>query len=102
MSMDKQGQQRYSLGAGLHKLRLANDDSRGKSGGSRVVLAVKKRKRLIWLHLFAKNDKGNVTTAELKKLKSLADILLELSESDVEKLVERGELLEVQNVYYSR
>lgn len=68
MSMDKQGQQRYALGAGLYKLRLASNDG-----------------------------KGNVTTGELKKLKILADILLGLSEADIDNLVKRGELLEVQD-----
>jgi len=97
MSMDKQGQQRHALGAGLYKLRLASRDGKGKSGGARTILAVKQGKRLIWLHLFAKNDKGNVTTGELKKLKTLADILLGLSQVDIDKLVKRGELLEVQD-----
>ena len=97
MSMDKEGQQRYALGAGLYKLRLASSGGKGKSGGSRTILAVKQGERLIWLHLFAKNDKGNVTTGELKKLKTLADILLGLSQVDIDKLVKRGELLEVQD-----
>lgn len=97
MDLDTQGQQRHALGAGLYKLRLASVDGKGKSGGSRTILAVHQGKRLIWLHLFAKNDKGNVTTGELKKLKMLADILLGLSDSDIDKLVKSGELLEVQN-----
>lgn len=97
MDLDTQGQQRHALGAGLYKLRLASVDGKGKSGGSRTILAVQQGKRLIWLHLFAKNDKGNVTTGELKKLKMLADILLGLSDSDIDKLVKSGELLEVQN-----
>ncbi len=97
MVLDAQGQQRHALGAGLYKLRLASVEGKGKSGGSRTILAVQQRKRLIWLHLFAKNDKGNVTTGELSKLKILADILLGLSDSDIDKLVKSGELLEVEN-----
>ena len=87
--------QKYSLGAGLYKLRLATNEGQGKSGGSRTILAFKTDNRIIWLHLFAKNDKGNVTTNELKKLKSLADILLELSASDMARLIKLGELYEV-------
>jgi hypothetical protein len=52
--------------------------------------------RVIWLHLFAKNDKENVTTTELKKLKKLADILLGLSQSDINRLIKSGELYEVK------
>ena len=97
ISMDQHGQQRYALGAGLYKLRVASSKGKGKSGGSRTILALKHETRLIWLHLFAKNDKGNITTSELKKLKMLADILLGLPESDIDKLVKAGELLEVQD-----
>jgi hypothetical protein len=87
--------QRYSLGAGLYKLRLATNEGQGKSGGSRTILAFKTDSRVIWLHLFAKNDKGNVTTHELKKLKSLADILLSLSVDGIARLMKLGELYEV-------
>ena len=97
MGMDEHGQQRYALGAGLYKLRVASSGGKGKSGGARTILAVKKGQRLIWLHLFAKNDKGNVTTGELKKLKMLADILLGLSDVEIDKLVKSGELLEVKD-----
>ena len=97
ISMDQHGQQRYALGAGLYKLRVASSKGKGKSGGSRTLLAIKHEARLIWLHLFAKNDKGNITTSELKKLKMLADILLGLPELDIDKLVKAGELLEVQD-----
>lgn len=87
--------QRHSLGAGLYKLRLATNESRGKSSGSRTILAFKTNSRVIWLHVFAKNDKGNVTTNELKKLKSLADILLGLSVDGIARLIKIDELYEV-------
>ncbi len=95
LSLGKEGQQKYSLGAGLYKLRLATKEGRGKSGGSRSILAIKQDNRVIWLHLFSKNDKNNVATNELKKLKRLSDILLELSDNDIAKLIELGELCEV-------
>ena len=95
LSVGKEGQQKLSLGAGLYKLRLATKEGKGKSGGSRSILAFKKENRVIWLHLFSKNDKGNVTTNELKKLKSLSDILLSLPDDDITKLIKLGELCEV-------
>jgi hypothetical protein len=93
--LGKEGQQKYSLGAGLYKLRLATKEGRGKSGGSRSLLAFKKDFRVIWIHLFSKNDKVNVTTNELKKLKSLSDILLTLSDDEISRLIDLGELYEV-------
>lgn len=95
LSIGTEGQQKLSLGAGLYKLRLATKEGKGKSGGSRSILAFKKENRVIWLHLFSKNDKANVTTNELKKLKSLSDILLDLPDDDIEKLIKLGELCEV-------
>ncbi|KTD04773.1 type II toxin-antitoxin system RelE/ParE family toxin [Fluoribacter gormanii] len=93
LSRDEQLQ--YSLGAGLYKLRIATNEGRGKSGGGRSILAYKKDNGIYWLHLFSKNDKGNVTTSELKKLKQLADIMLGLNDEQINKLINLGELCEV-------
>lgn len=96
INLDAEGRQRYALGAGLYKLRLATNEGQGKSGGSRSILAFEKNCKIIWLHLFAKSDKGNITTSELKKLKSLADILLGLSANDLVQLIKAGEIDEVK------
>jgi len=95
LSMGKESQQKYSLGSNLYKLRLATKEGRGKSGGSRSILAFKKDSKIIWLHLFSKNEKGNVTINELKKLKELSNIVLELSDEQIYKLLNLGELYEV-------
>jgi hypothetical protein len=94
--MDLDGRQRHALGAGVYKLRLATNEGQGKSSGSRSILAFQMDHRVIWLHLFAKNDKENITTTELKKLKKLTDILLGLSQSDINRLIKSGELYEVK------
>lgn len=96
LSLDTVGQQRFSLGAGLYKLRLASKTGRGKSGGSRAILAYKKDDRLIWVHAFSKNDKGNISKKDLEKLKGLSDIFLNLSKSDLEILIECGDLIEIK------
>jgi|GEM_PF-4161202 len=80
--INREEQLKYSLGAGLYKLRIATKEGRGKSGGSRSILAFK-------------NDKGNVTTSELKKLKHLADIMFSLTDEQTNKLINLGELCEV-------
>jgi len=89
------GQQKFSLGAGLYKLRLASKEGRGKSAGSRSILAFKNDSRVMWLHLFSKSEKGNVSISELKKLKLLSNILLEIPDHEIAKLIELGELYEV-------
>lgn len=95
LSLDDKGRQKYALGAGLYKIRIASAEGRGKSAGSRSLLAFRRDDRMIWLHLFAKNDKANVTNAELGKLKKLAAILLGLDMSGINKLLALGELCEV-------
>ena len=95
LDMGKIGQQKFSLGAGLYKLRLAAKEGRGKSGGSRTILAFKNDERVIWLHLFSKNEKGNISVSELKKLKQLSGILLALPDDKLTKLLDLGELYEV-------
>src|SRR5260221_12441117 len=73
MKTDENGQQKYALGAGLYKLRLATNEGQGKSSVSRTIVAFKSNSRIICLHIFTKNDKENITTIERKKLKKLAD-----------------------------
>ena len=93
--LSRDEQLKFSLGSGLYKLRIATKEGRGKSGGSRSILAFKNDKGIYWLHLFSKNDKGNVTTSELKKLKHLADIMFSLTDEQTSKLINLGELCEV-------
>ncbi|WP_115091028.1 type II toxin-antitoxin system RelE/ParE family toxin [Legionella worsleiensis] len=80
--LSRNEQLKYSLGAGLYKLRIATKEGRGKSGGSRSILAFK-------------NDKGNVTTSELKKLKHLVDIIFALTDEQISKLINLREFCEV-------
>ena len=75
--MELDGRQRHALGASLYKLRLATNEGQGKSGGSRSILAFQMDHRVIWLHLFA-------------------NILLGLSQSDINRLIKSGELYEVK------
>jgi hypothetical protein len=93
--LDISSQRKYSLGAGLFKLRLASVGGRGKSSGARSILAFKNDIRTIWLHFFSKNDKENITNQELKKLKILAKVLLELSDLQIDRLIEQGDIIEV-------
>lgn len=95
LEIDPKGRQKNALGAGLYKLRIATNEGQGKSGGSRTLLAFKNESRIIWLHLFAKNDKENISVSDLKKLKLLANILLSMSDEEVVRLIKANELYEV-------
>ncbi|MCF6766654.1 type II toxin-antitoxin system RelE/ParE family toxin [Thiotrichales bacterium 19S3-7] len=95
--LDVDGKNRYSLGGTLYKLRLASNTGSGKSGGSRSILAYKKNDIIYWLHLFAKNDKGNVTTKELADLKKIAKLLFNYSDKELAKLIKDGVIVEVKS-----
>ncbi|MBA2650275.1 MAG: type II toxin-antitoxin system RelE/ParE family toxin [Legionella sp.] len=95
IKLNRDEQLKYSLGSGLYKLRVSTKEGRGKSSGSRIILAFKNDRGVFWLHLFSKNDKGNVTISELKKLKHLAEIMLELTDEQIINLINLGELCEV-------
>ena len=95
LKIELMGQKKFSLGAGLYKLRLATKEGKGKRGGARSILAFKNDNRIVWLHLFSKNEKENVSTTDLKKLKLLSHILLDLPDNEFKKLIELGELYEV-------
>lgn len=94
-NLDDDGKHRYALGGELYKLRIATKSGSGKSSGSRSILAYKKNNMVYWLHLFAKNDKGNITTKELSDLKKIAKLLFGYNEKQLRKLIEDGILTEI-------
>ena len=79
------------LGGNVFKQRVARPGG-GKSGGFRTI-------RIgghgIFAHGSAKKDQANVTARELKALKQLAAVLLELPEVELERAVEAGELIRI-------
>ena len=83
------------LGGNVFKVRVARRGA-GKSGGYRVLLALKRRERTIFLYAFAKKDKGNVSHGDLARLKILASDLLGSDERGIEQLTKLGELIEVR------
>lgn len=59
------------LGGSLVKQRVARPEQ-GRSGGFRTIIAYRRGKRAIFLHLFAKAQKANLNDAELESLRALA------------------------------
>jgi len=82
------------LGAELVKKRVARTGG-GKSGGYRTILAFRQAEKVFFLHLFAKNEKANVSRRELVVLKGLAKGYMALTAAQLDESVEKQALLEV-------
>jgi len=83
------------LGGFLYKKRVARPGS-GKSGGYRTLLSARIGSRYVFLHGFAKNDKGNITQDEKKALQFAGKTFLELPAKALLKALQTGVLMEVQ------
>lgn len=82
------------LGGHVYKQRVARVGE-GKSGGFRTIILFKIGGHSIFAHGFAKNDKANISSKELKALKKLAEILLALSDTDIGNAITAGEFVKV-------
>jgi hypothetical protein len=82
------------LGSGVFKQRVARDGS-GKSGGFRTIILFRVGRHSFFAHGFAKNQKANISTKELKALKKLAQLLLGFSDEQIASAKAAGELIEV-------
>ncbi|WP_267353767.1 MULTISPECIES: type II toxin-antitoxin system RelE/ParE family toxin [unclassified Methylobacterium] len=67
------------LGLALIKQRIPRD-GQGHSGGFRSIIAYRRGETAIFLHLFAKNTKANLTKAETQVYRDLAATLISLSD----------------------
>lgn len=91
------GQIDASLGRFLVKQRAARPNE-GRSGGPRTVIAHKIGDRAVFLHVFAKSGKANLTPTEQKHYRTAAKRFDELTPEQVDHLVRIGEWIEVDNV----
>ena len=82
------------LGGAILKKRVALP-GRGKSGGARVLLATNREEKWFFVFGFEKNERANVSAAELDALQSLADDLLALSSQQLDAHVSSGALQEI-------
>ncbi len=82
------------LGGGLFKKRVARE-GQGKRGGFRTMLAFRWNDRAIFILGYPKNERDNIGDDELAVLKKLAKELLNATESEIQKRIEAGELIEV-------
>lgn len=85
-----------NLGGGLVKKRVARTGS-GKSGGHRTLLATNLRDRWVFLYGYSKNERDNVDDDELRALKRIAQAYLGMEEELLDRLLDAGELIEVDD-----
>jgi hypothetical protein len=82
------------LGGGVVKKRIALP-GRGKSGGTRTLVATNKGERWFFVFGFEKNERANVSATELEALQNIAHDLLKLSARELDTYVDKGALQEI-------
>jgi len=82
------------LGGHVLKKRVAVP-GRGKSGGARTLVATRRGSRWFFVLGFEKNEKANVSRAELEALQWLAKELLDLNAEQLELSIQDGALQEI-------
>ena len=82
------------LGGDVLKKRVALP-GRGKRGGARTLVATRRANRWFFVFGFEKNEKANVSSAELEALQWLAKQLLDLTARQLEVAVQDGSLQEI-------
>ena len=84
------------LGGGVVKKRVALP-GKGKSGGSRTIVAHRKKSHWFFVYGFEKNDRANITDREKVALQKLAADLFAYSKADLDALVAAKNVLEICN-----
>lgn len=82
------------LGGSVIKQRIARP-GQGKSVGFRTIAVFRARKRTIFVHGFAKNERDNIDANELVALKRLAAELLKHDDRAMARAVASGALVEI-------
>ena len=82
------------LGGGLVKLRVART-GQGRSGGYRMLVAFRFQHRAVFLFGFAKNERENITAAELATLHDIAAGWLASDSAGILTAIETEELQEI-------
>lgn len=82
------------LGGGVIKKRVARHGG-GKRGGHRTLILYRRGSRAVFAYGFAKNERENISDAELEALKDQAAIYLGFDDGEIKKAIEAGGLAEV-------
>ena len=84
------------LGKKVFKKRIALT-GRGKSGGSRTIIAFQEGNNLFYMYGFAKNERSTVSPKDLKSLQEAATVYLKLTGAAIDKAINARKLFEVKD-----
>jgi hypothetical protein len=84
------------IGRFLVKQRVARE-GQGRSGGFRAILFYRESDRAVFLHLFAKSERDNLTRAEEDAYRDFAREMAELTDEAVATLVEAKKWIRIDN-----
>ncbi|MGB8806737.1 MAG: type II toxin-antitoxin system RelE/ParE family toxin [Candidatus Rickettsiella isopodorum] len=90
----EEGLYEANLGGSVYKKRISIGN-RGKSCGSRTLVAFKLNNKAFFIYGFAKNKRSNITLKEELALKMLAKLYLTYDEKQIDRAIKIGELIEV-------
>ena len=82
------------LGGGVVKKRIGLA-GRGKRGGARTLVATNKGNRWFFVFGFEKNERDNISDAELQALQDYSADLLERTDAQLDAAAADGTLLEI-------
>ena len=92
----EQGLVDADLGGDVYKKRVALP-GRGKRGSTRTPIATNRESRWIFMFGFEKNDRENITQAELAYLQKAAQVFLGYSDAELLLAIAREDFLEVHH-----
>ncbi|WP_374763679.1 type II toxin-antitoxin system RelE/ParE family toxin [Yunchengibacter salinarum] len=83
------------LSASIAKKRVARKGA-GKRGGFRTIVAFENRQRslIIFLEIYAKSSKSNVTKKEIAAFETVAKSLLNATSDQIRTLIDTGAIIE--------
>lgn len=90
----ERGQVDVDLGGGLIKQRVAKP-GKGRSGGYRMLIAYRLRKRAVFMYGFAKNERANIGADELLTAREIAASWLAADARQIARALAEGELQEI-------
>ncbi|MBB3560111.1 hypothetical protein FHX06_001422 [Rhizobium sp. BK512] len=95
IELAEQGSIDADLGGHVIKQRVARSGG-GKSGGYRTVILYRKEERAFFVYGFPKSARANIEEDEERAFKKMAKHVLNLSDTQLEKLVKSREFKEVK------
>lgn len=90
----KAGLYEANLGGNVFKKRIAVGE-RGKRGGSRNIIATNLHDRWFFLHSYLKKDIENISQKDEDDFKAFARLLMNMTETDIQKTIQDGTLEEI-------